>query len=241
MSRKHHRLNSIESKGKRSRQMYADESEDSELSDIGELVDDSYSALHQFLCWEPDHASTGALVVANKHDYNDSRLIYSYGDTVFQRGRRGEARVAKHDESGLLVCAEGHDPKVVLPRQLESHLRVDHRGKSRYCRETRQIVRDEFMQGSVPNIPPNIYFALPFNPVINARYCFNCRTVVSGNHEYTKTECGDSLLVPVKAQKCFRGTWVVVGPLPGILDDYQSTSYEDEENSFILLTDNPSE
>lgn len=107
---------------------------------IGELVDDSYSALHQFLCWKPENASTTAHVVANKYDHNDSRLNYSNGDIVAQRGHRGEARVAKHDESGFFVCVEGHDAKVVLPRQLKLHLQVDHRDKNRYCRKTRQIV-----------------------------------------------------------------------------------------------------
>lgn len=67
-------------------------------------------------------------------------------------------------------------------------------------------------------------------------------TVVWWFHEYMKIDCGGNLLVPVKAKKCSRGTWVVVGPLPGILDDYQSTSYEDvEESSFLHFTDNPSD
>lgn len=129
-----------------------------------------------------------------------------------------QLKVYKHDESGLYVCAENHLPQVILPRQIESHLKKLHRTLGE---ELRERIRRKLQKCTVSEIPKNIYDPIPGLPVERAFYCFNCGKVFLQKkwHLRTLSECKTSRRVRVDTQECYLYRRVILGPVPQLPEE----------------------
>lgn len=122
--------------------------------------------------------------------------------------------VTKHEETGLLVCAEGHEPMVVLPHQISQHMLTRH---SRYSDEKpgsceiRAKVLQVLNTGTVNKVPPTIQTELPAIPVTTAYYCHHCDKVTAKKGHATTERCTS---VQVKCQIYAQDQYVVIGLIP---------------------------
>lgn len=171
-----------------------------------------------------DNAEEPRIPVVDISLDDDADLEPNKSDAVTESPK---VNVFKHAETGLVVCAEGHDPIVLLASQISVHLRSRH-GRMVCTDETRLWIREELLKGTATNIPLNILTPLPGIPILQKPFCHRCRTV-SGNvwtHEVKQPECVGSKRDLVRSQRCSLGKWVIVGSVP-----------EDANPSQLALTD----
>ncbi|CAN3375995.1 hypothetical protein DIURU_003229 [Diutina rugosa] len=138
-----------------------------------------------------------------------------------------QVNVSKHAESGLIVCAEGHVPTVVLPNQINAHLMHRHDRKL-WSDETRHRLREELSKGIASQVPLNILTPLPDIPVLQKHFCQRCHKPWENNrkHKRGSPECMGSKRYSVKAQQYNRGKWVILGSMPDVFKDADDTNLQ---------------
>lgn len=159
-----------------------------------------------------DNAEEPSVLVVDISLDDDADVEPNKSDAVTQPPK---VNVFKHAESGLVVCAEGHIPTVVLASQISDHFCYRHSRK--VCSdETRRRLREELLKGTATNIPLNILTPLPGIPILQKPFCHRCRIVSEKiwTHEIKQPECVGSKRDLVRAQRCSLGKWVIVGSVP---------------------------
>ena len=92
-----------------------------------------------------EQVSTGSgTIVQADDDARDQVSDISSDDFTGSDATEPKVNVMKHAETGLLVCAEGHEPMVVLRQQIEYHLKSKHKGNC--SQEIRDKLRKELRE-----------------------------------------------------------------------------------------------
>ncbi|CAN3373822.1 hypothetical protein DIURU_004338 [Diutina rugosa] len=157
-----------------------------------------------------DHALTGQ----NSENYS----VYTSDES--NGGALTKVNVFLHEETGLRVCAESHSPRVVLPRQITSHISNFHTDNQNGSNEIRKRLREELLKCPVTDVPPNIQTALPAIPIDEANYCFKCRKVFVNTYMHDKRpQCKGGERVLVKCQFYNKAKSVIIGSMPDVPSD----------------------
>lgn len=195
--------------------------DDNQLAANDQSDDDDQSANEQS---DDDNQSANE----QSDDYNQSTTDQSDDDD--------QLAVYKHDESGLYVCAENHLPQVILPRQIDPHLRKLHRTLGE---ELRGRIRRKLQKCTVVDIPKNIHKPIPGFPIERAYYCFNCGKVFLEKkwHLRTFSQCKTSRRVRVDTQECYLNRRVIIGPVPQLPAETIEAKESDDDHGVQEVDD----